>query len=557
MLFIAPSLGLTAVLIGAVLPSLLLIYGFTRFYAARAKFLRLQKAGSEVPSGYSFLWGHLGLIASLKSQHPPDAITDVAVAQLARDFPGGLFYLDFWPFSYGHLVIASGQVAAQMEKHEVDLPHGDDIDKPLDVMCGGRSLVTMSGDVWRQWRKLFNSSFSERNMLEMAAGIAREVEMFCGKLRERAGSGEVFELEQLTADLTMDVIGSMALGTRLCHQHKENPLAADLRTQADWIAFNPIMGPWKRWRAMWSPSFRQRNRRIRDYVGKELDKRFAELQDPTSSTRSSKSIISHALANYLETTTSRATNNEKPVPLEPTFRKTLTSQTLLFLTGGHETTSTTLIFIYHNLSTSPTSLSRLRAEHTAVFGPCTSPSHILSLLASSPELLSQLPFTLAVIRETLRLYPPAGGIRVGSPLVNLVDDNGKVFPTAGLKIWTNHLAIHRNPRDWKDPHRFWPERWLAREGEAEIEMAPKKGAWRPFEWGPRSCLGQTLAMMELRIVLLMTAREFDIKPAYAEDAERVWGSQAYMTAGKGVGAKPNAGYPCTVGFASKGDGRSG
>lgn len=46
MLFIAPSLGLTAVLIGAVLPSLLLIYGFTRFYAARAKFLRLQKAGS-------------------------------------------------------------------------------------------------------------------------------------------------------------------------------------------------------------------------------------------------------------------------------------------------------------------------------------------------------------------------------------------------------------------------------------------------------------------------------------------------------------------------------
>lgn len=98
-----------------------------------------------------------------------------------------------------------------MEKHEVDLPHGDDIDKPLDVMCGGRSLVTMSGDVWRQWRKLFNSSFSERNMLEMAAGIAREVEMFCGKLRERAGSGEVFELEQLTADLTMDVIGSMAL----------------------------------------------------------------------------------------------------------------------------------------------------------------------------------------------------------------------------------------------------------------------------------------------------------------------------------------------------------
>lgn len=384
----------------------------------------------------------------------------------------------------------------------------------------------------------------------------------------------------------------MSSGTRLCHQHKENPLAADLRTQADWIAFNPIMGPWKRWRAMWSPSFRQRNRRIRDYVGKELDKRFAELQDPTSSTRSSKSIISHALANYLETTTSRATNNEKPVPLEPTFRKTLTSQTLLFLTGGHETTSTTLIFIYHNLSTSPTSLSRLRAEHTAVFGPCTSPSHILSLLASSPELLSQLPFTLAVIRETLRLYPPAGGIRVGSPLVNLVDDNGKVFPTAGLKIWTNHLAIHRNPRDWKDPHRFWPERWLAREGEAEIEMAPKKGAWRPFEWGPRSwyvglslfwvrsacpasvplhppfapnsanpaptlSLGQTLAMMELRIVLLMTAREFDIKPAYAEDAERVWGSQAYMTAGKGVGAKPNAGYPCTVGFASKGDGRSG
>jgi cytochrome P450 len=58
-----------------------------------------------------------------------------------------------------------------------------------------------------------------------------------------------------------------------------------------------------------------------------------------------------------------------------------------------------------------------------------------------------------------------------------------------------------------------PERFLVSEGDP---LYPVRGSWRPFEQGPRNCLGQTLAMLYLRVTLAMTVRVFDIKDAYSE-----------------------------------------
>lgn len=89
-----------------------------------------------------------------------------------------------------------------------------------------------------------------------------------------------------------------------------------------------------------------------------------------------------------------------------------------------------------------------------------------------------------------------------------------------------------------------------------------KGAWRPFEWGPRNCIGQTLAVLELKVVLLATIREFDIRPAYEawdhligrrvdEEEKRVYGNRAYQVESKGLGAHPVDGYPCRVNIAAQ------
>lgn len=87
-------------------------------------------------------------------------------------------------------------------------------------------------------------------------------------------------------------------------------------------------------------------------------------------------------------------------------------------------------------------------------------------------------------------------------------------------------------------------------------LYPVKGAWRPFEFGPRNCVGQELAMLEIRVVLALTVREFDFSDAYAEwdrcnpgKGGRVGGERGYQVLLGG--AHPQGGFPCRVRFAER------
>lgn len=83
--------------------------------------------------------------------------------------------------------------------------------EPLNTLTGGPSLITMQGPIWKKWRTLFNPGFSAGYMMGLAPLIADEVSIFCGLLRERVKRGEMFQLEDLTLKLTIDVIGSVTL----------------------------------------------------------------------------------------------------------------------------------------------------------------------------------------------------------------------------------------------------------------------------------------------------------------------------------------------------------
>lgn len=85
--------------------------------------------------------------------------------------------------------------------------------------------------------------------------------------------------------------------------------------------------------------------------------------------------------------------------------------------------------------------------------------------------------------------------------------------------------MQRHPDYWPDPEAFIPERWLVREGDP---LRPVKNAWRPFELGARGCVGQELAMTELRMLLALMVRDLDIIPAYEEGAPTFCGDEAYQ-----------------------------
>lgn len=289
---------------------------------------------------------------------------------------------------------------------------------------------------------------------------------------------------------------------------------------------------------------------MNEYLDKEIDKRFEELalfrqEESRGPQAPSRSIISLAMDKYLQD----GDNTVDMSKLE--FKELVKPQLRMFLYAGHDTTSSTLLYCYLLLSRHPDVLAKVRAEHDKVFGSDFSTEHCSQIINSDPTLLNQIPYTSAVIKEVLRVFPPAGSLREGRPDLILADEDGQQYPTEGCHIWTLSLLMHHSPSVFAKPEEFIPDRWLVG---PQDPLYPQKGSWRAFEWGQRSCIGQTLAQLELKVVLVMTARMFDIAPAYdqwdemhpRQGIKTVEGNRAYQAEMGGGGAHPVDGFPVKV-----------
>lgn len=514
-----------------------------RFRAARRIVWKLQEAKVPMPTFHPVL-GHLKVLKECLQELPKNCTVHVAMQHLSRRFPQGVFYIDLWPFSKTLMVVGSPMVANQIENASLSKPL--EIVQPLEILSGGPSLVTMHGDVHRKWRNLFNPGFSTGYMTTLAPSIAEEVLQYCNLLSKRAKEGKMFQIEEMTLRLTFDVIGHVALDANMNYQTRDNPLADSLRTVIYWTQFSSTFNPIKRYLSPRPIVQWWHSRRMNGYLETEIEKRFDEHQKLSNKPqKNSKSVISLALDTYLSDPETFGP------PSKEVFTRIAIPQLRVFMHAGHDTTASTILYSYYLLSKHPKVLAQLRTEHDEIFGPNPSPEHISNLITENPKIVNQVPYTSAFIKEVLRYFPPSGSLREGRPDLTLVDEAGNRYPTEGCHIWTLMLVLHHNPLVWTRPTEFLPERWLVG---PEDPLYPVKGAWRAFEFGPRNCIGQTLALLEIRIALIMTVRKFDIVPAYEEwDAlhpsrgvRTVEGNRMYQVEMGGGGAHPADAFPCRV-----------
>jgi len=348
------------------------------------------------------------------------------------------------------------------------------------------------------------------------------------------------------------VTDSWCRDARLNYQTQGSALADCLRRQVYWTSFGTTFNPFRRYLSPRPLVQMYNSYRMNQYLDGEIDKRFEELAlsrrsepSPKGPNTHSRSIISLAMDKYLEELGDRGEVSKEA------FKHLAKPQIRMFLYAGHDTTSSTLLYCYFILSKHPAVLSKVRDEHNQVLGSDFSAENVNKAIARDPVLLNQLPYTLAVIKEVLRLFPPAGSLREGRSDLVLTDEEGHQYPTDGCHIWTLSLAMHHNPDVFVQPDEFIPERWLVGPDHA---LYPKKGSWRAFEWGPRNCIGQTLATLELKVALVMTIRMFDITPAYdewdkahlREGVKTIDGNRVYQAEMGGGGAHPVDGFPVRV-----------
>ena len=335
-----------------------------------------------------------------------------------------------------------------------------------------------------------------------------------------------------------------------------------LRRQMRWMAFGSEGNPFQQYHPLRPFIHRYNTYQMDRYISPEVDARFevhrkaSATENKSSSVARSKSVVDLALSAYLK----QNPNVSSSGGIDPLFKEIAINQMKLFLFSGHDTTSSTVCYILYLLSVHPEILSLVRTEHGEVLGPDASKA--ANRLSEDPYLLNKLPYTTAALKESMRFFPAASTTRRGEPSFTITDpQNGLHYPAdPSTLIWLVSHACHHDPAFWPRANEFLPERWLVKEGE---ELYPMQGAWRPFELGPRACIGKELSLLELKIILCLVARRFEVTAAYEEldaanekvggevDARKnvgslvintVGGERAYQV-GKG---EPSAFLPCRV-----------
>ncbi|KAI9039120.1 cytochrome P450 [Aspergillus affinis] len=471
-----------------------------------------------------------------------------------------LFLLDTRPVQSPALCVVcrhdiADQVAGVSAKFPFSTPKAPGASHVLRPLLGATSIVSVESKQWKTLRQRFNPGFSHRHLVSLLPRILGKVEQFHRALDGYAVSGEEFAFGDLCVSLTLDVIGAVTMDADLHAQ--SNP-----DTQSEIVkAFRGLIRSyrsdeyhtWELSRLTRSHRRERLSRKLDTLLKEHIQRTFAAQQQtrkiPTSPA-SSRSILGLSLHGLDK--------------LDNNLLQQTSDQLKTFLFAGHDTTSTVLQWAIYELSRTPRALRAIRDELNSIFGTESDSVHEKLLSAHSEELIRKMVYTSAVIRETLRLYPPSGTARYTPPGTGFCVqmDDGQSVCLDGLVIYNCETIIHRDSAVYgPSSNIFTPERWL--EGTGNSTSIPAT-AWRPFERGPRSCIGQELANLQIRVILACVVRRYELfkvglgEVVRGEDREGVLGEHGQFKVKSEVfnimqvTAKPVDGMRMTVAFARDG-----
>lgn len=327
--------------------------------------------------------------------------------------------------------------------------------------------------------------------------IVGKIPKFVQHLDILAETGHDFSLVGLGTNLAFDIIGAVVMGVDFEAQPDDASQQGELvRLYVELYStfWNEAANfPW--WMI---PKTAMRRRRLGQRINVLLDdmihSKYAEHKALGGD--QSRSILSLSLQDATD--------------LTPELLNETRDQIKTFLLAGHDTSSITLAWAFYWLSRSPRALRAVREELDGLLGTESDPETVYAKLLSpeGPDLVRRMAYISAVIKEILRLHPPAATARYVKPGTGFTvrTPDGNDYCLDDMIIYNCESLIQRDPNVYGKSHNYFnPERWL---GDADHSGIPA-GAWRPFERGPRNCIGQDFAMIELRVIIAAVARRYD------------------------------------------------
>lgn len=333
----------------------------------------------------------------------------------------------------------------------------------------GRGILLTDGAYHRRQRKMVQPAFHTHRIQAYADTMVD----YTLRLMNTWEDGSVQPVDAAMRQLTMEIVGKSLFDADMSGQgHSIGDAIETLQQIAgmDFRVQNIIPD--------WLPL--ARNRRRTD-AAQTLDQAISQIINERRTTDEDKGDLLSMLLLSEDESGTRMTDQE------------VRDEAVTLFSAGHETTANALSWTWYLLSQSPQVEARLHDELDAVLGG----------RRATLKDLPNLKYTTMVIKEAMRLYPPAWVLNARL-VVEDVEIDGYKIPKGGT-VFVAPYAVHRNPRYFSDPLTFDPERFSP-----ENEKHIPRYAYFPFGGGPRVCIGNSFAMMEAQLILATIAQRFSL-----------------------------------------------
>jgi cytochrome P450 len=338
----------------------------------------------------------------------------------------------------------------------------------------GNGLVTSEGEYWRNQRRLVQPVFYKNRLEEMFQKMELVTRRYVSDLQQRTAGGQVLDLSRemmrITADITLMTLFSTDEAADLSEVYR-----IMLEAQ-DYIIFKtarPHLSP-----LVYLDGRHRRFKRDIRWFDAYI---YRLIADRKSQERPPADLLTLLIQARDEDTGQPMTDRE------------IRDEAITIYAAGHETSSTALCWTLYLLAQHAEVLRKVRQEIEEVTG------------GRQPgfEDLRQLAYTAQVIQESMRLYPPA--FAIGRQPVKDDVILGHPVPAYSI-VFLSIGALHRDPAHWERPDEFFPEHFSP-----EAEKQRPRMAYMPFGAGPRMCVGNHFAMMEMQLLLSLFVRHFDFE----------------------------------------------
>lgn len=376
---------------------------------------------------------------------------------------------------------------------------------PVFAEVGIDGVFSAQGEAWRTQRKLATAALAQRNV----RGLYPKLQTVVGRLRQRweglADAGAVLdvadELKRFTVDIATLItfgydVNTVERGDDVIQRKLEHVFPA-----LDRRLFSPV--PY--WRLIRLPEDRRVDRAV-----KELQAWMGELV-AAERERLAQATTQEKPSTFLEAMLTARDDAGRPFPDDVIFGNLMT-----MLAAGEDTTANILTWAVHHLCDSPESVAALRQEADALLGGSDVPADL--------ETASKLVTAGAVADEAMRLRPvaPAIGVVANEDVVI-----GDVLLSKGMGVIVLTRPAAVKAENFAHPEAFRPQRWLGKETGAH-----EPSVHIPFGSGPRICPGRVHALLEMKMLLAMLYKTFDVERT--GDANSVREKNAFVMTPVGV-----------------------